>query len=272
MNYRTVLLASAAVMFATAASAKDITNPFYLPEQGKVLSDTSIETSRLNGKHGEGNIYKGLYANEEITYGISDNLSVFGSIGNEFDGKRFSNGEYNNDHNFDYTVGAKYNMQRGNWLAQAGASYYTFNPKSWYGHRDNDSRWFKELAAEVKLGYDLCNGWTPYTSFTATSVVDQANRPMNYSWFAGVHKADTKYSLDAGIRYDFNTDGDAEIVKNDFEENKHNTNLWYLQAEANYFVKENVALGIYGDYYLGGSYNDDIDYDYTAGLQAKVLF
>ena len=266
MNYRTVLLASAAVMFATAASAKDITNPFYLPEQGKVLSDTSIETSRTNLKHGIGNVDKSLYANEEITYGISDNLSVFGSIGNEFDGKRFSNGEYNNDHNFDYTVGAKYNMQRGNWLAQAGASYYTFNPKSWYGHRDNDSRWFKELAAEVKLGYDLCNGLTPYTSFTASSVIDQANRTAVYSWFGGVHKKFDKASIDAGVRYDFNTDNDASLDGN------HNTNMWYAQAEANYFVKENVALGIYGDYYLGGSYNDDIDYDYTAGLQAKVLF
>ena len=36
MKFRTMLLASAAVMFATSASAADITNPFFLPMQGKV--------------------------------------------------------------------------------------------------------------------------------------------------------------------------------------------------------------------------------------------
>ncbi|MDY4842192.1 MAG: hypothetical protein SO314_07505 [Alphaproteobacteria bacterium] len=263
MNYRTILLASAAVMFATAASAKDITNPFYLPEQGKVLSDTSIETSRTNLKHGIGNVDKSLYANEEITYGISDNLSVFGSIGNYFDGKKFSDGQYNNDHNFDYTVGAKYNMQAGNWLAQVGASYYTYNPKSWYGHKnyEGNDRWQKELAAQVKLGYDLCNGWTPYTSFDISGNIDDADRELDYAWFGGVHKKFDKASVDAGLRYDFTTDG-------------KNANQLYAQAEANYFVKENIALGVYGDYYLGGNsdYDEDIDYDYTAGLQAKVLF
>ncbi len=268
MNYKTILMASAAVMFATAASAKDITNPFYLPEQGKVLSDTSIEMSRTNLKHGIGNVDKSLYANEEITYGVTDNFSIFGSIGNEFDSTQFSSGDYNNDHNFDYMLGAKYNMQAGNWLAQVGAYYYTFDPESWYGHnrQDENDRWYKELGAQVKLGYDLCNGWTPYTSFTASSAIDQANRTAEYSWFGGVHKKFDKASIDAGIRYDFNTDNDDSL------DGDHNTNMWYAQAEANYFIKENIALGLYGDYYLGGSYNDDVDYDYTAGLQAKVLF
>ena len=48
--------------------------------------------------------------------------------------------------------------------------------------------------------------------------------------------------------------------------------LFRSQAEANYFVKENIAVGIFGDYYLGGNYNDYVDYSYTLGLSAKVLF
>ncbi len=265
MNYKTILMASAAVMFATAASAKDITNPFYLPEQGKVLSDTSIEMSRTNFKH-YGNDDKSLYANEEITYGVTDNFSIFGSIGNEFDGKKFSNGEYNNDHNFDYMLGAKYNMQAGNWLAQVGAHYYTYDQESWYGHNrpNGNDRWYKELGAQVKLGYDLCNGWTPYTSFDIAGNIDDAERDLGYSWFGGVHKKFDKASVDAGLRYDFNhNDGSA--------------NQLYAQAEANYFIKDNIAVGLYGDYYLAGNDGEnwedaDIDYDYTAGLQAKVLF
>lgn len=41
---------------------------------------------------------------------------------------------------------------------------------------------------------------------------------------------------------------------------------------------DNLALGIYGDYYLAGSVNDmdgdsvKIDRDYTAGIRAKVEF
>lgn len=62
---------------------------------------------------------------------------------------------------------------------------------------------------------------------------------MEYSWFNGFHKTGGKYSVDAGIRYDFTLDGT-------------NTNTWWAQAEANYFVKENIAVGIFGDYYLGG--------------------
>ena len=42
MNYRTILLATAAVMFAGAANAEDITAPMYLPGAGKVLSNTSL--------------------------------------------------------------------------------------------------------------------------------------------------------------------------------------------------------------------------------------
>lgn len=31
-------------------------------------------------------------------------------------------------------------------------------------------------------------------------------------------------------------------------------------------------LGVYGEYFLGGTGSNDIDYDYAAGLRAKVLF
>lgn len=258
MNYRTILLATAAVMVAGAANAEDITAPMYLPGAGKVLSNTSLQYERTSLKHNAG-AGEDFRASEEITYGVTDNFSVVAEIGNQFDFEGLTNQEYNNDHNFDYAIGAKYNMQHGNWLAQVGASYYTFDPKSWYGHRGNDERWYKEISANVKLGYDLQNGWMPYTSFTADSRIDYADRPMEYSWFNGFHKTGGKYSVDAGIRYDFTLDGT-------------NTNTWWAQAEANYFVKENIAVGIFGDYYLGGNYNDYVDYSYTLGLSAKVLF
>ncbi len=258
MNYRTILLATAAVMFAGAANAKDITSPMYLPGAGQLLSDTSIGYTRTSLKHnlGAGEDFR---LSEEVTYGVTDNFSVVAELGNRFDFEGLTNQEYNNDHNFDYTIGAKYNMRSGNLLSQVGVSYFTYDPKSWYGHHGNDARWQKYLNGEVKVGYELQNGWLPYTTFSATGNIDNYDRSVDYSWFGGVHKTGGKYSVDAGIRYDFNLD-DA------------NTNTWWIEAEANYFVRENIAVGLFGDYYLGGNYNDMIDYDYTLGLSAKVLF
>ena len=66
---------------------------------------------------------------KKSTYGVTDDFAVVAELGNQFDFKGLTNQEYNNDHNFDYKIGAKYNMQNGNWLAQVGGSYYTFNPK-----------------------------------------------------------------------------------------------------------------------------------------------
>ena len=70
---------------------------------------------------------------------------------------------------------------------------------------------------------------------------------MEYSWFNGFHKTGGKYSVDAGIRYDFTLDGT-------------NTNTWWAQAEANYFVKENIAVGIFGMYVSAVPFNNGTGY------------
>lgn len=260
MKFRTMLLASAAVMFATSASAADITNPFFLPMQGKVLSDTSVDYSRLKMDNGaEERAEKGLVASEELTYGVTDNFSLVGRIRNHFD----VNEEYNNDHNFDYKIGAKYNYNYGKVLTQVGVAYNTFDPRSWYGtsgegHEYNTNRWAKGLEGEIKLGYAYDCGLTPYTSFRIDGTIDQADRDQEYSWFFGAYKKMDAVALDAGFRYDF---GDS-----DFDE------AWYAQAEVDYFVKEDMSVGVYGDLYLGGEGRKDVDYGYTIGLNAKVLF
>ena len=69
MKFRTMLLASAAVMFAAStASAADLTGAFYMPGEGKFTSDTRVEYSRTELKNVE---YKndGWAAAEEVAYG-----------------------------------------------------------------------------------------------------------------------------------------------------------------------------------------------------------
>ena len=248
MKLKSVLLASAAVLFAGSAVAADLTNPFYLPGKGQMTSDTKIQYFRED--MGEGK-YDNYFASEELAYGLTDNLAIVGTIGNYFDHE----GEYNNSHNFDYEIGAKYNMEHGRIKAQVAASYYTFDPKSWYGHHDTDARWQKYINGEVKLGADMCDGLMPYASYKFSGQIDEADRKFYQSAFLGVHKYAGKWAADGGIRYDFETDG-------------RNENGVYAEAGADYYPMDKLAVGAFGDYGIGGEGTDD----YTVGLRAKVLF
>lgn len=257
MKFRTMLLASAAVMFAGSAAAADLTNPFYLPSQGNFASDTTVSYNRTEFDHSKDKD-DAWSAKEEITYGVTDNLAVFGSIENEFD----SEGKYNNDHNFDYEIGAAYNMSKDGLLAQIRGSYATFNPKDfegkrYYSYHNENGRWQKYLNADIKLGYDMGEGLIPYMMYGFNGQIDAADREFDQYAFAGVHKYAGNWAVDGGFRYEFNTDG-------------KNSNVLYAQAEVDYYPVDNLALGLFGDYYLSGS--GDIDEDYTTGLRAKVEF
>lgn len=260
MKLRTMLLASAAVMFAGSAMAADLTNPFYLPGQGEFTSDTAVAYSRDKAKHHNG-VEENLLLGEEVAYGVTDNFAVRGTIANKFD----EQGEYNNDHNFVYDLGAAYNMRDGNVLGQVSASYTTWNPKDFFGKREakavmgGNDRWQKILNGEVKVGYEMCNGVTPYASYGLMGNVDAADRWLEQTVRAGVHKYGESWAADASVRYDFDTDG-------------KNSNEWWVEAEADYYVKENVALGVFGEYYLAGNGSSEVDYNYMAGAHVKVQF
>lgn len=277
MKFRTLLLASAAVMFTTSAMAVDITNPFYLPTKGKFLSDTSVEMNR--GKTDTGSyegVEKSAYAREELTYGVTDNFAVVAGIGNTFDYDKSAEEDgysLNNDHNFDYSLGVKYNYVNGKLMTQAGAMYNTWNEKSWYGKSwsddDTNERWGKELSGYVRVGYDM-GCMTPYTEFTALGELDRDNNEQEYSWKLGLHKAWSKATADAGVRYTFDETEDSDGG------NGHNERV-DLELVVNYLVNDNFSIGAYAEYYLGGDAREevdpkDIEYDRTIGLNAKVLF
>ena len=92
-----------------------------------------------------------------------------------------------------------------------------------------------------------------------------ANREFLQSAFMGVHKYAVKWAADAGIRYDFNTDG-------------HNNNLVYAQAEFDYYPMDNLAVGVYGDYKIGGATvdsgyeNDEIHLCFTVAVVMCVFY
>lgn len=259
MKMKTLLLATAVTVFcASSAMAADLTNPFYLPKKGNVTFDTKIQYEHDKYRYDAGKD-KALDASAEITYGITDNLSVFGNLENEFD----SDGEYNNDHNFNYTIGVAYNTSFDKVLAQVRASYYTFDPASHWGS-EATSEWQKYLIGEIKLGYQYCKDFMPYMTYTASTGLDSSaeDHPVEHSLFVGAHKTYENWAIDAGLRYDFataNTDKGATSA----------------QAEVAYNITDNTAVSVYGSYYLGGQYYDDdeeLAQSYTAGLRFKFLF
>ena len=172
MKFRTMLLASAAVMFTSSAFAADITNPFFLPTQGKFLSDTKVQFSREKMEGTSEGTGREIYAREQLAFGLTDNLAVFGAIGNTFD--YGENNDMNNDHNFDYELGVKYNHNFGKVLTQVGVSYWTYDPQSWYGQDEMDDetseRWRKGVNAHVMLGYAMATETTTNRDILGSSV------------------------------------------------------------------------------------------------------
>lgn len=92
--------------------------------------------------------------------------------------------------------------------------------------------------------------------------IDDSNRDLDQSVKAGIHKYAGKYALDLGLRYNFSTDGGHSLYNGSYND------LW-AEAAADYYVKENIAVGIYGSYRIDGSYDKDLDYAYTAGAHVK---
>ncbi len=286
MKFRTAVLTSAAVMLASSAAMAhhtnkdmnndmmDITSPFYLPMEGKMLSETSVEYSRLNGEK-FGNLSEGWYAKEILSYGVSDNMSVFAAIGNTFDNKEgpASEGAYNNSHNYDYTVGMKYNHHFDKVMTQMSVAYNTFQPKS-FGYEGSDN-WNKYVNLGAKVGYQMDSGCMPYVSFNANyglNTVDHAYLNMmsspvedhfTYVSYAGVYKAYDKVSTDMGIRWD--------NVRQGLGDGKSRDDV-YAQATINYKIADDMSVGVYGDYLVGDSHMSEFDYVYTVGANLKVAF
>jgi len=265
MNLKTMLLASAAALFATQANAADITNPFYLPTEGHFYSETKVAANRTHvEKSGVLNEHAATYAaGERLYYGLTDNWSVYGGLDNYFmhDAEKYDL-PLNNDHNFLYTLGTAYNIHADRWLVQLHAEYQTLDPRSWFGKdKYENNRWVKIFNTGVKLGYEAGCGFTPYTTFDVEGNFDDNKRWLDYSWFVGAHKQVDKVAVDAGVRYDFSKDGRFD---------KDET--WTAEADVDYYVRDNIAVGVFGDYYLGGKGHHYVKYDFTLGLALKAAF
>lgn len=269
---KSLIFTGAFVLLSMTGNAKaddmDITSPFYLPDENEILSDTALTFQKMEFKNTP--VAKDFVLREEVDLGVAEQTALRFVLGNRFNFDHFTSQQYNNDLNMDYEIGVAKNLPLTESLKmQLGASYYTYDPKSWYGHsrevktqirnRLGSSRWYKALRGDVKLGYELENGLTPYASLAANGNIDSSNRNLAYSAFAGLHKNEYTFAYDVGLRYEFSNEND-------------DNDSWFMQGSSDYFISDNTTIGGYVDYRFGGSYTPKIDYGYTFGARLKIKF
>ncbi len=270
MKHTSVLsLAAATALFCGAAqAADDVTSPLYLTSELEALSTTSLAYNRTHIKHDSAK--EDFILKETALVGIAPETSVLAAIGNRFNTKHLTNNDYNNDINLDYELGIKKNFRSADGvIIQTGASYYTYNPRSWFGRspeakekiraEHGNTRWYKELRGEIKAGYEIEDGLMPYGAFGMRGNIDDSDRELYYSALIGVHKLEYDWSFDAGLRYDF-----------DFSDND-NQDL-YVQGAADYCLTDTMTFGAYADYRLVGSNNPKVSYAYTTEVRFRILF
>ena len=269
MNYKSLLATTALFMsLSTSALADDITSPFYVPSLGEVFSETAVSYDRVS--------YKGSKADEDFSLkenldiGLDEEFAIRIALSNRFNTKNLTNKEYNNDMNLDYELGVRKTFRAANGLiSNFGASYYTYNPRSWYGRgaaakekireKNGNTRWYKELRGEGKIGYELEEGLIPYASLNISGNIDDADRELYYRAFAGIHKIESAFSYDVGLRYDFEFGSDSDEA-------------WYMQAASDYFFNDMITVGGFADYRFAGTSDPKVDYGYTLGARLKILF
>ena len=269
MKYKSLLAATALTICLSApALADDITSPFYVPSLGEVFSETAVTYDRVSYKGSQSD--EDFSLKENIDFGMGEEFAIRAALSNRFNTKHLTNQNYNNDINLDYELGVRKTFRAANGLvSNFGASYYTYNPRSWYGRSAEskerirevrgNTRWYKELRGEGKLGYELEDGLMPYASLNISGNIDDADRELYYRAFAGVHKMENAFSYDVGLRYDFEFGSDSEEA-------------WFMQAASDYFFNDMITVGGFADYRFAGTSDPKIDYGYTLGARLKILF
>ena len=267
-NKSFVSLLLAGVCLSSPAMAEDIASPFYVPSTDEYFSETSLNLSRTRYKNDS--VQKDFSLKEKFQIGVGDEASVLLALGNRFNVKHITNKDYNNDLNLDYELGARKTLRAENGLMMnVGASYYTYNPRSWYGRSaaakqrikavQGNARWYKEVRGEVAVGYEMEDMLTPYASLSVRGNIDDADRNLYYRAFAGVHKMESGYSYDVGMRYEFEFGSDKEEAA-------------FMQFASDYFLNDSMTVGGYVDYRFAGTSDPKVDYNYSIEARFKILF
>ena len=260
--FKKTLLLTAVLSLVGTAFAADITNPFYLPNKGQVVSTTSGGFNLMQYKNSNENVK--LYnttLQEQLQLGMSNNFTLWGYIGNTFNKSKyisellsFSNKQ---DENLNWGAGLTWNIWDKTLKVQAFLGY---NQDKLY----NADGEFKYLSGKIKFGYQL-KTMLPYVEISEELPIAQVknngiDKPV-YSAKIGLYQGELEsWGLDTGLRAIHN-------------ENEIKSTIYDAQAEASYYLTKNTAISIYGTYTLTGKAKNRTDiYSKSVGLRLRLLF
>lgn len=258
------LIALGVLAVAGSAAAADITNPFYLPAKGQVGSITSVGFDRAQYKFNTDeslNLYNTV-AQEELQYGLTDNLTLWGYFGNTFaKGKWTGELSGKEDENLNWGAGLTWNIVDKAFKLQVALGY---NQDKLYGTLYDTSGEYKYLTGKIKAGYQL-KTMLPYVEIGEKLPIAQTNAEEldkpTYTAKIGLYQGKCEtWALDTGLR-----------VTHD--ENEIEATTYDVEAEASYYLTKNSALSLYGTYTLDGKAKDQTDiYDKSVGLRLRWFF
>jgi hypothetical protein len=242
------------LLSGTSALAMDVSNPFYIPMKGDFLSETVL--SYENGNHGN---YEALYGLEELSYGITDKLTVSGSISDVWLLDQPGTTGHDRYDNPNWKVGLKYNLVdccKTNWKVQLGADF---------AQAYNEIHNYKEVSGYGKIGYVFEKETMPYVTAGVIKPVGQYESEPIYTARAALYKKWGKHiATDIGAIYTWGQHTDEYATGS-----KHSSD-WVLDAEIDYVFSDCMSVGLGGAYVLDAR-PENYDY-YTVGVNFKVAF
>lgn len=259
------LLMLSVMSMATAATAADITNPFYLAQDGQFGSVTSVETARVVAKNVQDYSKSNpIIATEEVRYGLTDTVALKMSFGNVWDKWKANwtdvpyETEKDNE-NIQWSAGLGWNVLSGPTRLQLSAEYGQNRLQNFDGE-------YKYVAGQAKVGYQF-KTFLPYVSGGVEIPVGQksgikgiAGDKFMYSAKAGVYQGKCEvWALDTGVRMTYDENTEARLVT--------------AEAEASVYLTPNTAIGVYGTYALDGKAKYDTDiYEKSVGARLRLFF
>lgn len=254
------LLVAGVLSIATAASALELTNPFYGPAKNTIASTTTYdfetETVKTNGMRLKSYEH---YVAETLRYGLTDTVSLDARVSNTFDKDVLPLTHTDRtDKNIDFEVGSTWNVLTGPAKLQVQGAYGQAESNNF----DNLGA-YKYVLGGIKAGYTM-GIYTPYVSGTAELPVAQnknADNHYKYEGKAGVYAycPRMKTAVDTGVRVNYDETVEARTFAYDLE--------------VSYFITKNWAVSAFGSVTFDGKAEDSTDvYGNKVGLKLRTAF
>lgn len=262
MLKQTLLILGVLSASGAALAATELTNPFYVPDQDRLASTTSLSTGRTQWKNGLNAVGYDTTVSEELAYGAGRGIAVVGSVENVWfkDKNKVTGVSDKDDTNIGFTVGALYNvLDNGPAKVQLGALY----GQSELDSKGNDGA-YKYADFQVKTGYDM-GTFLPYVTAGVETPLFQSSAGMNdpiYRFRTALYTNvcdNDRLAFDAGVQFTFDDNVAARI--------------WSVDAELSYFFAPKWAVSLYGDYVFSGEARGNADlYASSVGLRLRTSF